>query len=633
MSFWAATTRGLFSVQIEPILRIFYQPDGREFMGRILGDEFVIFYETADGFSIEQNSSGFWCYAKVGPTGTLIASEYVVLEANPEEIIGRKHVRHATIIMEEIQNERKKFFENLQLFAPRKAVKDRTRKVNQLMSVVPETYNLAVLLIEFPDVAATYSPGAFDELLFSEGFTFVSPAPDEPAFGSMFDYYQKMSNGRFAIKGEVFDWVVADHEKEFYENQGNISSEVLEKTGVDLTRFDGFTVIYSGTVGSSKGNLWPKTLSAGGKLHYLMSEKWLQNYDFAPIGVHCHEFGHLLGLPDLYDIDFSTVGVGNWCTMGSGNFGRGHHERPFDLCAWSKETLGWLNAQAITAGHHAGLVLPPVESERKVYKLISFASYFLLENRQKIDYDLHLPGDGLLIWHIDERFGGQSIDDHRLVDLEEADGEETAGDAGDPFPGKNNNVSFGSQTFPSSEDYNGQTYVEVSNISLSGDNIQFEASIDLGPGLGITVNNQGDFPNIFTAIEAAFPNGEVFIPRGHYFENNLRLKNGVVLRGEHASSTIIDGQGKHLIQVRDSESGGISHLSLINGATGVVIFNSNVDVKYNVISDMSVNGVICFNTASKLHNNTIVNVASSGISCLSHTFADVRNNILAYYGV
>ncbi len=36
------------------------------------------------------------------------------------------------------------------------------------------------------------------------------------------------------------------------------------------------------------------------------------------IGVFAHEFGHIFGIPDLYDTDGSSEGLGNWCLMAGG---------------------------------------------------------------------------------------------------------------------------------------------------------------------------------------------------------------------------------------------------------------------------------------------------------------------------
>lgn len=619
----------LGAVEIEPVLRTFRQPDGKTFSGYMRGDEFVVFFETAEGYSMAQNDKGFWCYAATGPDGFLRATAHIVGEGDPAAFIGEKHRRHAPQVMAALQGKRAAHYENMRLLAP--AAYKRNENPSPI-SGAATSYKLAVLLIEFPDVRATYAPADFASLLFSENHTFVSPAPGEPAYGSLRDYYWKMSDGALNITGEVFDWVMADSGKDHYESRGNLRFEAVNKSGVHLNAFDGYAVIYAGTVGASGGNLWPQTFAAGGKLHYVMSEKWLPRYDFAPIGVHCHEFGHLLGLPDLYDTDFSSVGAGRWCTMSTGNYGGGNHERPYHFCAWSKVTLGWLTPQTLYEGAHANLMLPPIASHRQSYKLISLHSYFLLENRQKLDYDLNLPGEGLLIWHVDERFGSQAIDAHRLLDLEEADGAESGGDAGDPFPGRSNNFSFGGNTLPSSRDYDGKSYVEVSNIAAVTADIRFDAALNLGPGAGIAVNGRGNFPGLFPALEAAFPQGTVRVPRGYYSESNLLLKEGVNLQGEGAAATFINGGGNLIVEARNIAHGKISGFTFLEGATAITVVRANVEIVHNIIANMAVDGISCFDTEAGIRNNTIVNAAASGISCLARAAPRVRNNILAYNG-
>ena len=65
----------------------------------------------------------------------------------------------------------------------------------------------------------------------------------------------------------------------------------------------------------------------------------------ANISVFCHEFGHMLGLPDLYarPENPGSEGVGIWCAM-SNQAGNG---RPQHFCAWCKEKLGWVKPTVI----------------------------------------------------------------------------------------------------------------------------------------------------------------------------------------------------------------------------------------------------------------------------------------------
>ncbi|NUM68576.1 hypothetical protein HUU39_25445 [candidate division KSB1 bacterium] len=99
---------------VEPVLRTFRHPDGKEFIGWVLGDEFVVFYETAEGFSIAQNAAGFWCYARLGADGRLEASEYLVGEAIPDAVIAEKHRRHAPHVMQDLQQRREAHYPSAQ---------------------------------------------------------------------------------------------------------------------------------------------------------------------------------------------------------------------------------------------------------------------------------------------------------------------------------------------------------------------------------------------------------------------------------------------------------------------------------------------------------------------------------------
>jgi immune inhibitor A len=85
---------------------------------------------------------------------------------------------------------------------------------------------------------------------------------------------------------------------------------------------------------------------------------WVGDYTIQPenggLGVFAHEYGHDLGLPDLYDTSGNTGGAENntafWTLMSSGaNIGDGGPDGigddPTDLGVWELFQLGWLNAQ------------------------------------------------------------------------------------------------------------------------------------------------------------------------------------------------------------------------------------------------------------------------------------------------
>jgi M6 family metalloprotease-like protein len=90
------------------------------------------------------------------------------------------------------------------------------------------------------------------------------------------------------------------------------------------------------------------------------------NFSLIDIGVFCHEFGHAFGLPDLYDTDGGSAGVGEWCLMGSGNWNT--PTNPAHMSAWSKSQLGWTNVIVAPATPTPFNILD-VETHRDVYRL------------------------------------------------------------------------------------------------------------------------------------------------------------------------------------------------------------------------------------------------------------------------
>ena len=153
----------------------------------------------------------------------------------------------------------------------------------------------------------------------------------------------------------------------------------------------------------------------------------------------CHEFGHILGLPDLFDqtsiyagteLDPAedSAGIGKWGLMGLGTLGWGEGDGPNAFCAWSLAQLGWIgvgNEHLIEVEQSLiGAVFDDIDSGGKVYKIpVGAEEYFLLENRQNSSsfYNRNIPAGGILVWHVDD--GADNDEErHKQVDLVCADG-------------------------------------------------------------------------------------------------------------------------------------------------------------------------------------------------------------------
>lgn len=549
------------------------QPDGRTLTVRMFGDEFGHFIETLEGYTIVKDDCGVWTYALRDKDGRLVPSGWLVGRDNPSVLGVDLHLRPSAEVMLEIEQERKAFRQRLSV---PKQVKDRKRKQMskddgalllpgedasvlenaELSSLAPATLKMAVLLIEFPSLHHSYEVQEFDDLLFSTD-TYTTSPWGAPMYGSMNDYFRNTSYGQFTLTGDVYPWVEATFEKSYY-NDGHRSElvdEAVEKSGVDPSQYDAIAVIYPGVYNS--GDLWPHMSYSSHGPYYMMSEiGYQQDFpdDLASIGTHCHEFGHILGLPDLYS---GTWYIGAWDLMSHGGSGGDGStpERPTHLGAWSKEELGWAVPTILTEGDFSELTLSPWNDSPFLYKVVSERSYFLVTYRKSTGYDLLLP-EGMLIWHVNPHGDSWTSTENRRLDLERADAEYGSADSGDPFPGSTNNTAFRCATLPASTDVDGSCSAEIFNIEQLVDAMSFDVAVDWPtPGRGITVDGEGDFPAITTAMTAALSGQSVIVPPG-LFEEKLVVEAGVNAIGSGPDLTVLspleDPAWEHMVTLDDA---------------------------------------------------------------------------------
>ena len=228
----------------------------------------------------------------------------------------------------------------------------------------------------------------------------------------------------FKLNGKVFDWVASSSKKDDWRNRSgkegkSLIREALRQVAAREGRnvfaeYQGVAVLYAGRVEHPRGRaLWPhrSTVRLGGGRgsralpFYITSELRGRSGGFSGITIHCHEFGHMLGLPDQYSmVRGKGMDLGVWCLMARSHRRKEGGHRPVHLCAWCKIKVGWLTPTTIDPRQPQKLALKPIENNGvqciKIPLREAANEYLLLSYRQAVGFDKTLPRGGLLIWHV-----------------------------------------------------------------------------------------------------------------------------------------------------------------------------------------------------------------------------------------
>jgi immune inhibitor A len=362
------------------------------------------------------------------------------------------------------------------------------------------------LLVDFSDNKGMRRAKDFENLLF-----------DKANPNSMTNFYRQLSYGALELTGEVIGYVRAPQPYSYYtaSESGTGSNYPKNTPGLlndtltifcrndNLVRFDadndGFVdaifLIHAGRGAEAEPN-------PAKRKNMIWSHKWTLPQPFVHqgvkvfaysaepedgrVGVFSHEFGHLLGLPDLYDTTFRSHGIGDWCLMAGGSWG-GKGNRPTRMSCWCLAKLGWIKPKVVTRKKSIQLYTLE-EKKAECYRLWTKGAtgpeYFLLENRQAKGFDAALPGSGLAVWHIDERQSNNDNPLAYLVALLQADGNKdlellkNSGDAGDLFPGDKGVTAVDDNTTPSTRANTGApSRVALTNIAMSGGIVTLQADV------------------------------------------------------------------------------------------------------------------------------------------------------------
>ena len=441
------------------------QPDGSTVMLELHGDEYYHFSTTTDGYTVLQSDSGTWEYARLAgnrlsstgvqahDAGQRSASEVALLAGLQKnmidnEMVGRSKVR-------------------------RSANFDGPAKIfNQA------NFRGLIILVNFSDVKFTRTDAQsfYTHMTSEKNYTGYTNEDGSPNYygnfdGSVRDFFFDQSSGAFDPEFDVVGPVTVNYTATQCDaNSRTIFQQALRAVDsqVNFAEYDGdsdgvvdnvfFLVAGWGShvQGNNSGLLWPHESRSlmGSRLdgksfdRYACSTEMLGSegsYILEGIGTFCHEFGHVLGLPDFYDTNYATDGQSHhpdgWDIMAGGadyNYGR----TPCGHTIFERYALGWANPIVIREPGSFTLEALNTSNMGYIIKTPKAKEYFILDNRQKTGWDRYLPGHGMIVSRVDSSAAyiwvTNSVNDkasRNYFELVRA-GNTTSGDlASDPFPG------------------------------------------------------------------------------------------------------------------------------------------------------------------------------------------------------
>ena len=126
--------------------------------------------------------------------------------------------------------------------------------------------------------------------------------------------------------------------------------------------------------------------------------------ELSGLGTFCHEFSHCLGLPDFYNTTGGDDMLGDWDLLSSGCY-NANGWCPPNYTIHEKELSGWAQAVELTEPTTVTGLLP-MSDGGTAYKVRNDCygdvdEYYLLENRRMTGWDAYVPGNGLIVMHVD----------------------------------------------------------------------------------------------------------------------------------------------------------------------------------------------------------------------------------------
>ena len=544
--------------------RTLEQPDGSTIRVELVGDEFSHYYRTDDNVILLPGADGVLRYAGTDAQGKLTLSDIKAQNAAVRSAEGQLAVSKASnaAVLNALRDNALRKFE-----AGRRTADEVYGKARRAAAAAdddmpaqsglglftgnyPRTGKVhgIVFLVQYRDVRFNVSDpnNYFSRMLNEEGFS------DNGGTGSAREYFLDQSNGLFDVTFDVYGPVTLSQNRSYYggnDNYGNDrNAEKMVTEGaqllaneVDFSNYDfdndgnvdNIFVIYAGTGEASGGpaeSVWPHSWTIPTNQQIVLNGKRIAGYacanewdaDNTPtgIGTVCHEFSHVMGLPDLYCTNGNTLTCtpGEWNVMDYGPYNNDGNTPP-NYSAFERNAMGWLDLKVLDGPE--SVVLDPihVSNEAALIQTENKEEFFLLENRQQEGWDKYIPYHGMLVWHIDfnQNIWDQNIVNnnrqHQYVDIEEANTTPNTNSVyamrGYPFPGTSRKTSFTSTTSPALKSWaNKGIDMPITDINETDGIITFDVAgghitLDAPAAPAATAANNGTIAVTWKAVDKA----------------------------------------------------------------------------------------------------------------------------------
>jgi M6 family metalloprotease-like protein len=432
----------VFAIRANPSPVVVTQPDGTMLTIRIHGDEFGHFRTTNDGYLISQNEKGYYIYNLSNST---ITDKTVQIVARD---ISKRSVSDQRLLLSVPKADVTALFSSKAQPVKSSGIQ-RSTTLRKAFPVTGTPKSL-VILVNFSDKSYVVPTPqtAFTNLLNQSGYS------ANGGTGSARDYFMAASLGKFAPQFDVVGPYTLPNTLDYYgendasKNDKNPQQMIIDActqanaNGVDFTQYDtdndgmvdNIFVYYAGyneAEGGAANTIWPHRWSLA-NFNNKFDDKIVYDYactselnsnsgsNMCGIGTFSHEFGHVLGLPDYYhtaDASGNKSSLDYWHIMDAGAYNNKGRTPP-TYTAYDRFYLGWFTPQEInTANNYTLLPLyqgttTPANTDQQAYILSaathnlngvnpSPSEFFMVEYRKKTGWDAYLPGEGMLIWHVD----------------------------------------------------------------------------------------------------------------------------------------------------------------------------------------------------------------------------------------